>query len=116
MTRSLGQRTFHLNGASWHRFVLPLSAGGRKLLQERGKLRTLLIAAIPGGQRSAGLPLEPAAARRAAAPLVAERLAQPRDLAFEVEQVGFEPIEPRRLLGDRGPTRRGRRFGPSCRA
>ena len=94
MTRSLGQRTFHLRGASWHRFVLPLSAGGRKLLQERGKLRTQLVAAIPGGQRSAGLPLEAPAPRRGGTALVAERLAQPRDLAFEVEQVGFEPVEP----------------------
>ena len=58
MTRSLGSRAFHLTGASWHRFVLPLSTGGRKLLLERGKLRTQLIAAIPGGQRTAGLPLE----------------------------------------------------------
>jgi hypothetical protein len=66
VTRSLAQRTFHLNGSSWHHFVLPLSAGGRKLLQERGKLRTLLVAAIPGGQRTIGLPLESPAARRAA--------------------------------------------------
>jgi hypothetical protein len=66
VTRSLAQRTFHLKGASWHRFVLPLSIGGRRLLQERGKLRTLLVAAIPGGQRAAGLPLESPAARRAA--------------------------------------------------
>jgi hypothetical protein len=65
VTRSLAQRTFRLQGASWHRFVLPLSAGGRKILQERGKLRTYLVAAIPGGQRTAGLPLESAAARRA---------------------------------------------------
>ncbi len=68
VTRSLAQRNFHLSGASWHRFVLPLSAGGRKILQERGKLRTMLVAAIPGGQRTAGLPLESAAARRAARP------------------------------------------------
>jgi hypothetical protein len=58
VSRSLAQRNFHLNGASWHRFVLPLSAGGRKLLLERGKLRTQLVAAIPGGQRTVGLPLE----------------------------------------------------------
>ena len=64
MTRSIGQRTFHLNGASWHRFVLPLTAGGRRLLQERGKLPGLLVAAIPGGQRSAGLPLVAPAPRR----------------------------------------------------
>jgi hypothetical protein len=66
VTRSLAQRTFHLQGASWHRFVLPLSTGARKLLQERGKLRTLLVAAIPGGQRAVGVPLESPAARRAA--------------------------------------------------
>jgi hypothetical protein len=65
VTRSLAQRTFHLKGASWHRFVLPLSTGGRKILRERGKLRTYLVAAIPGGRRTAGLPLESAAARRA---------------------------------------------------
>lgn len=57
VTRSIGQRAFHLKGASWHHFVLPLSSGGRKLLQERGKLPGLLVAAIPGGQRSAALPL-----------------------------------------------------------
>jgi Domain of unknown function (DUF1906) len=66
VTRSIAQRSFHLNGSSWHHFVLPLSTGGRKLLLERGKLRTLLVAAIPGGQRTAGLPLESATARRAA--------------------------------------------------
>jgi hypothetical protein len=64
VTRSIGQRTFHLNGASWHHFVLPLTAGGRRLLQERGKLPGLLVAAIPGGQRSAGLPLLAPAPRR----------------------------------------------------
>jgi hypothetical protein len=64
VTRSLGSRTFHLTGASWHRFLIPLSAGGRKLLSERGKLRTQLIAAIPGGRRTAGLPLEAPAPRR----------------------------------------------------
>jgi hypothetical protein len=64
VTRTIGQRTFHLKGASWHRYVLPLTAGGRRLLQERGKLPGLLVAAIPGGQRSAGLPLLAPARRR----------------------------------------------------
>jgi hypothetical protein len=64
VTRSLAQRTFNLSGDSWHRFVLPLSLGGRKLLTERGKLRSLLIASIPGGQRTAGVPLEAPAPRR----------------------------------------------------
>ncbi|MBS1676132.1 MAG: DUF1906 domain-containing protein [Actinobacteria bacterium] len=63
VTRSLGSRTFRLNGGQWHTFYLPLTAGGRKLLQERGTLRAQVIAAIPGGRRGAGLPLE-ARARR----------------------------------------------------
>lgn len=58
VTRSLGSRTFHLDGGQWHTFYLPFTAGGRKLLAERGKLATQVIAAIPGGRRGAGLPLE----------------------------------------------------------
>jgi Domain of unknown function (DUF1906) len=64
VTRSLGSRTFHLNGGEWHTFYLPFTAGGRKLLQERGKLATQVIASIPGGRRGAGLPLEAPAPRR----------------------------------------------------
>jgi Domain of unknown function (DUF1906) len=64
VTRSLGTRTFHLNGGEWHTFYLPFTAGGRKLLAERGKLATQVIAAIPGGRRGAGLPLEAPAPRR----------------------------------------------------
>jgi hypothetical protein len=64
VTRSLGSRTFRLNGGRWHTFYLPLTAGARKLLRERGKLRTQVIAAIPGGRRGAGLPLEAPARRR----------------------------------------------------
>jgi hypothetical protein len=64
VTRSLGTRTFHLNGGEWHTFYLPFTAGGRKLLQERGKLATQVIAAIPGGRRGAGLPLVAPAPRR----------------------------------------------------
>ena len=63
VTRSLGQRTFRLGGAKWHRFVIPYTQGGRKLLQERGKLRTQIVAAIPGGVRTVGLAVE-AAPRR----------------------------------------------------
>jgi hypothetical protein len=63
VTRLLGQRSFRLSGASWHRFVLPFSIGGHKLLRERGRLRTQLIASIPGGRRTAGLPLEATTAR-----------------------------------------------------
>jgi hypothetical protein len=64
VTRSLGSRTFYLRGGQWHTFYLPFTAGGRKLLQERGKLATQVIAAIPGGRRGAGLPLEAPAPRR----------------------------------------------------
>ena len=64
VTRSLGSRTFNLNGGEWHTFYLPLTPGGRKLLAERGKLGTQVIAAIPGGRRGAGLPLTAPAPRR----------------------------------------------------
>ena len=52
VTRSLGRRSFRLTGARSHAFRIPLSAGGRLLLRQRGKLRTQLIAAIPGGRRT----------------------------------------------------------------
>ncbi len=58
VTRSLGSRTFHLSGAKWHTYYLPLTAGGLKLLRERGKLGAQLVAAIPGGRRGVGVPLE----------------------------------------------------------
>jgi hypothetical protein len=64
VTRSLGSRTFHLSGGEWHTFYLPFTAGGRKLLAERGKLATQVIAAIPGGRRGAGLPLKARPRRR----------------------------------------------------
>ncbi|HVX32370.1 MAG TPA: DUF1906 domain-containing protein [Solirubrobacterales bacterium] len=64
VTRSLGSRTFRLNGGHWHTFYLPLTPAARRLLRERGKLRTQVIAAIPGGRRGAGLPLEAPAPRR----------------------------------------------------
>jgi hypothetical protein len=64
VTRSLGSRAFVLSGGQWHTFYLPLTAGGRKLLQERGRLHTQIVAAIPGGRRGAGLPLEAPAPRR----------------------------------------------------
>lgn len=49
--RSLGSRGFRLSGKRAHAFTIPYSAGGRALLQQRGGLRTQLIAAIPGGRR-----------------------------------------------------------------
>jgi hypothetical protein len=53
VTRSLGRRAFQLSGKQGHGFVIPISAGGRTLLKQRGSLRAQLIAAIPGGQRTA---------------------------------------------------------------
>lgn len=64
VTRSLGSRTFNLIGGEWHTFYLPFTSGGRKLLAERGKLGTQVIASIPGGKRGAGLPLKAPARRR----------------------------------------------------
>ncbi len=57
VTRSLGRRGFQLTGERAHAFTVPLSAGGHSLLRERGRLRTQLIAAIPGGRRVAVLGL-----------------------------------------------------------
>ena len=58
--RSLGHRAFTLTGAHGHAFEVRLTAGAQALLSERGQLRTRLIVAIPGGRRSAVLPLRPA--------------------------------------------------------
>jgi hypothetical protein len=63
VTRTLGRRPFHLTGGRSHGFVVPLTAGARALLGVRGKLRTQLIASIPGGKRVAVLGLEHVARR-----------------------------------------------------
>ena len=55
--RSLARRPFRLSGGQAHAFQIPLSPGGRAVLRQRGKLRTQLIAAIPGGRRVAVLKL-----------------------------------------------------------
>lgn len=57
VTRSLGQRPFKLSGKTGHGFTIPLSAGGRALLKQRGKLPSQLIAAIPGGRRTVAVGL-----------------------------------------------------------
>jgi hypothetical protein len=51
VTRSLGRRAFQLTGKRGHGFVIPLSAGARTLLQQRGSLKAQLITTIPGGRR-----------------------------------------------------------------
>jgi len=58
VVRSLGRRAFNLTGERAHAFQIPFSAGGRSLLRERGRLRTQLIAAIPGGRRIVVLRLD----------------------------------------------------------
>lgn len=57
VTRSLGRRAFQLSGKQGHGFTIPLSAGGRTLLKQRGKLPSQLIAAIPGGRRTVAVGL-----------------------------------------------------------
>ena len=37
--------------------MIPLSAGGRALLKQRGRLKSQLIAAIPGGRRTVAVGL-----------------------------------------------------------
>jgi hypothetical protein len=56
--RSIGRLSFQLSGKGSQAYVVPLSAGGRDLLRLRGKLRTQLIAAIPGGRRVTVLAIE----------------------------------------------------------
>jgi hypothetical protein len=51
VTRSLGRRAFRLTGKRSHAFQIPFTAAARALLQERGPLKTQLIAAIPGGRK-----------------------------------------------------------------
>ncbi len=51
VTRSLGRRGFRLSGERGHGFTIPLSGRGRALLKQRGRLKSQLIAAIPGGRR-----------------------------------------------------------------
>jgi Rv2525c-like, glycoside hydrolase-like domain len=58
VTRNLGRRRFHLGGERAHAYLIPFSGGGRTLLRLRGKLRTYLIAAVPGGRRVKVLAVE----------------------------------------------------------
>ncbi|HET7120635.1 MAG TPA: DUF1906 domain-containing protein [Solirubrobacterales bacterium] len=51
VSRLLGRRAFHLSGGGAHTFWVPLTAGGRSLLGQRGWLKAQVMAAIPGGRR-----------------------------------------------------------------
>ena len=58
VSRLLGQRAFHLSGGASHAYWVPLSAGGRSLLRDRGRLKTQVLVAIPGGRRVKVIGLE----------------------------------------------------------
>jgi hypothetical protein len=53
VSRVIGRTAFHLTGGNAATYRVPLSAGGRKLLRQRGLLKTHVVAAIPGGRRVA---------------------------------------------------------------
>jgi len=51
--RMIGRIPFRLTGGEAQTFRVPLSAGGRSLLRQRGWLKTHVVVAIPGGRRTA---------------------------------------------------------------
>jgi len=51
--RVIGRIPFRLSGGQARSFRVPLSAGGRALLRQRGSLKTHVVVAIPGGRRIA---------------------------------------------------------------
>lgn len=51
VSRGLGRTAFRLTGKRAHTFNVPLTAGGRALLAQRGSLKTQVLVAIPGGRR-----------------------------------------------------------------
>ena len=57
VSRVIGRSAFHLTGGGAQTYRVPLSAPGRKLLSQRGRLKTHVVVAIPGGRRVAVLDL-----------------------------------------------------------
>jgi hypothetical protein len=55
VSRLIGRSAFNLGGGSAKTFRVPLTAGGRALLRSRGRLKTHVVVAIPGGRRVAVL-------------------------------------------------------------
>ncbi|HEU5063093.1 MAG TPA: DUF1906 domain-containing protein [Solirubrobacterales bacterium] len=53
--RMIGRGSFRLTGGGAQTLRVPLSGTGRKLLRQRGRLKTHVVAAIPGGRRVAVL-------------------------------------------------------------
>jgi hypothetical protein len=58
VSRLIGRSAFRLGGGGARTFRVPLSAGGRALLRGRGLLKTHVVVAIPGGQRTAVLAIK----------------------------------------------------------
>jgi glycoside hydrolase-like protein len=52
VSRVLGRASFNLRGGEGRPYRVPLSAGARKLLRLRSRLKTHVLVAIPGGRRS----------------------------------------------------------------
>ena len=57
VSRLVGRGAFRLGGGASQTYRVPLSAGGRALLRDRGALKTHVVVAIPGGRRTAVLNL-----------------------------------------------------------
>lgn len=55
VSRVVGRSAFRLTGGAAQTFRVPLSSTGRKLLRQRGELKTHVVVAIPGGRRIAVL-------------------------------------------------------------
>ena len=53
VSRLIGRSAFRLGGTGAQTFRVPLSGTGRKLLRQRGLLKTHVVVAIPGGRRTA---------------------------------------------------------------
>jgi hypothetical protein len=53
VSRVVGRAAFRLTGGGGQTYRVPLSATGRELLRERGRLKTQVVVAIPGGRRIA---------------------------------------------------------------
>ncbi len=51
VSRVIGRSAFHLTGGAAQTYRVALSSTGRKLLRQRGALKTHVVAAIPGGRR-----------------------------------------------------------------
>jgi Domain of unknown function (DUF1906) len=56
--RVIGRIPFRLTGGEARTYRVPLSAGGRALLRQRGRLKTHVVVAIPGGRRVAVLGIQ----------------------------------------------------------